>query len=49
MAKVEEAAIRSVMEGGMAGKQNILEVFAVVFLVDRSINILMGEKLEDKW
>lgn len=32
----------------MAGEYNVLEVFAVVFLVDRSVNILMREKLEDK-
>lgn len=28
---------------------NILEIFAVIFLVDRSINVLMSEELEDEW
>lgn len=27
---------------------NVLEIFTVILLVDRSINVLMSEELEDK-
>lgn len=34
---------------GVVAIVNVLEIFAVIFLVDRSVNVLMSEELEDQW
>lgn len=48
VAEIEEAGGWSANVGVVA-IVNVLEIFAVIFLVDRSVNVLMSEELEDQW
>ena len=48
VAEVEEAGSRSA-NVGVETFANILEVFSVILLVHRLINVLMSEELEDEW
>lgn len=48
VAEVEEAEGCLAKVGAMA-IVNVLEIFPVIPLVDRSINVLMSEELEDEW
>lgn len=48
VAEVEKAGCRSAKIGVVVAI-NILEIFAIILLVDRSINILVSKELEDKW
>ena len=48
VAEVEEAGDRSANIRGLL-IVNVLEIFAVILLVDHPINVLMSEELEDEW
>lgn len=48
VAEVEEAG-NSSAEVGAVAVVNILEIFTVILLVDRSINVLVSEELENEW
>ena len=48
VAEVEEAEVQLANIGTVA-IINVLEIFAVIFLVDRSIDVLMSKELEDEW
>lgn len=47
-AEVEEAGDRSANIRVLL-IVNVLEIFAVILLVDHPINVLMSEELEDEW
>lgn len=48
VAEVEEPRCWSANVGVMAAV-SILEIFAVILLINGSINVLMSEELEDEW
>lgn len=48
VAEVEEAEVRLANISTVA-IINVLEIFAVILLVDRSIDVLMSKELEDEW
>lgn len=48
VAEVEEAGDRSANVRVLL-VVNVLEIFAVILLVDHPINVLMSEELEDEW
>ena len=49
MAKVEEAGDLSASVNLVVLIGNVLEILAVILLVDRFINVLMSEEFEDEW
>lgn len=48
VAEVEEAERWSANIGAVA-VVDVLEVFAVVFLINCSVNVLVSEEFEDEW